>query len=262
MKIGMSTWSLLSMSLTDAIKKIGEEKFQSIEIWGEIPHGYHEVASPKKVKDALSTFGMEVTAHAPFHDLNPGCTYHDVSATTLKSLSSFVEFSRQIGVTQVTFHPGSTYDASLVDRSINSASLLFKQLAQLGGGTIDMNIENQYADKTGYSFNIGGRDEWLSKVLRSVDGLGMTIDTGHANVNREDPAVLLETYEDAVRNVHLNNNRGLADEHNLPSEGTADLAKFMKAAKKVRDITVTLELNPFRYRPKEVLAVGRAALGK
>lgn len=255
MKIGLSTWSILKTNLTDAIGRIGDSGYESIEIWGETPHGLRR-ASAAKIRDELSRFDMEVTAHAPMHDLNPACTYPSVSGTIAKELAVFMDLSTKIGVTQVTIHPGSTYDVSLLDASMTSTASLLKRLLKQVDGVVELNIENQYQDKLGYSLNFGGRQEWMRRIFDGVEGLGMTLDTGHANVNHEDPSSLLQRYGHLVRNVHLSNNHGSADEHNLLSECNADIWRFVELAKRRNDLTVTLELNPFKYDPATVLREG------
>ncbi|MEM0075580.1 MAG: sugar phosphate isomerase/epimerase [Nitrososphaerota archaeon] len=253
MKIGMSSWSLLSLEVTDAIKRIGEAGYDSIELWGEEPHAYYEAANVQKIRDALSSFSMEVTAHAPFHDLNIGCTYQDVLETTARKLSEFVDFARKIGATQITFHPGNTYDSSLTKYALRSSIIVLKRLRERASNTVHLNIENQYGDRLGYNFSLGGKREWIDEMLREVDDLGMTIDTGHANINNQDPKDMLEQYKNKVRCVHFNNNRGIADEHSFPADGTLNMSGFITVARKMKDLTVTFEVNPFRYKPKEVL---------
>jgi sugar phosphate isomerase/epimerase len=64
------------------------------------------------------------------------------------------------------------------------------------------------------------------KVELGTDNFGICIDTGHANLHREQDASyllrLIEEFRDELIQVHLSDNAGETDEHNLPGRGNIE----------------------------------------
>ncbi len=123
-----------------------------------------------------------------------------------------------------------------------------------------INVENEVLNDSGFAFNLGSKSRWLDVILSRVPELGVTLDTGHSNVNREDPVRFLKKHGRRVSNVHLNNNHGRADEHNILGDGTFNVRRFLKTASEVNGICMNLELNPQKYSPKRVLSEARSLL--
>ncbi len=260
MKVGLSTWSLLNIELVRAIRLICESGLQSIELWGEPPHAYPGRTNVTAIRDVLSPYDVQISVHGPFHELNPGCIYPPVSESVSKTLEEFVRFADRVGATTITFHPGHSFTEGLVDESIRRTVQVLKGLEKAAGGSVRINIENEVLNDSGFAFYLGSRREWLDNILSRVPELGVTLDTGHSNVNGEDPVRFLKRYGRKVSHVHLNNNHGRADEHNVLGDGTFKARRFLKIAREVNEICVNLELNPHRYSSKRVLSEAKSLL--
>ena len=250
--MGLSTWSLLQSDLYSAVRTIGDAGFSYIELWGEVPHAYHQWADKKRLKDALSTYSFVVTMHAPFTDLNPATPFDPVKAAVERTLKDFVRFAGDLEVARVTFHPGSVHSGALVHQSVEDAVRLFRTLVKESNGSPAINIENQARSRSPYHFPVGGDAESIQALLSNIDGVSYTMDTGHAHVGGDEPLKFYERFRNSLTEVHLSDNDGSGDEHLIPGQGSAKLDDLLQKLRE-SDVLLCLELNPYRYPAEEVL---------
>ncbi len=255
MKLGISTWSLLKSDLYGAVRVVGDAGFEYIELWGEVPHAYHDWVDKKRLKDVLSTYSFTVTMHAPFSDLNPAAPFEPVRGAVTKTLKEFIRFADHLGASKVTIHPGSVHSNALVHKSVEDAAGLISQLVKEAGGRFDINVENQAKSRSEYHFPLGSDSESIEVLLSNIEGAGYTLDTGHAHVNGGDPIELYERFRQKLTEVHLSDNDRTADEHLIPGRGTAKLGELLERISGT-DVLVCLELDPFKYSPEEVIRTG------
>jgi sugar phosphate isomerase/epimerase len=252
LRVGLSTWSLLGMEVNAAVRAIGDSGFDFIELWGEVPHAYPEWVDRKKLKDTLSSYGMTLTMHAPFTDLNPAAPFQPVKGAIERTLEEFVQFGDFLGASIITIHPGSVHNEAMVLRSAESSTGVMRKMVKAARGRLAINVENQTKSRSKYHFPLASTVESLDLVLAEVDGLGFTLDTGHAHVNGLDPRTLAERAGRRFTEVHLSDNTGNSDDHLIPGEGNAPLEVLMDGLKG-SDVLLCMELDPHRYAPDQVL---------
>ena len=252
MKFGISTWSLLSLDVNSAVRAIGDAGFDYLELWGEVPHAYPDWVDERRLRDALSSYRMALTMHAPFTDLNPASPFQPVKAAVEKTLERYVDFGASLGARIVTVHPGSVHNEAMVPQSVESAVSTLKKMARKADGRLGINVENQTKSRSKYHLPLACTVESLDMVLAEVDGLGFTLDTGHAHANGQDPDYLAQRAGPRLTEVHLHDNAGRSDEHLVPGEGTASLDPLWKSLAG-SEVFVCLELDPYRYSPEEAL---------
>ncbi|HYB06879.1 MAG TPA: sugar phosphate isomerase/epimerase, partial [Nitrososphaerales archaeon] len=252
MKIGLSTWSLLSLDVISAVRAIGDAEFDYIELWGEVPHAYPEWVDRKKLRDALSPYKMTITMHAPFTDLNPATPFQPVKGAVERTLEDFVKLGDYLGASIITVHPGSVHNEALIPRSAESSVATLRKLVAAAGGRLSINVENQAKSRSKYHFPLASTSESLNLILAEVEGLHFTLDTGHANVDGQNPLALAESAGPKLTEVHLSDNGGASDDHLIPGEGSLEFKGLMERLAGTR-VLVCLELDPHRYTPDRVL---------
>ena len=253
MKVGVSTWSLLNTDLNSAVKAIGDAGFEYIELWGEVPHAYHDWADRKLLEDTLSSYDMTVTLHAPFTDLNMASPFQPVRTAVAKALDEFVKFGVRLGATLITAHPGSVHNAALVAKSAQNSVQILRSMVKASGGRLTICIENQARSGSKYIFPLASTVESLELMLAEVEGSRFTLDTGHAHVSGLDPLALAEREGRKLAEVHLSDNKGASDDHLIPGEGTASLGRLIDKLAQT-DVLLCLELDPHRYSQDQVIA--------
>lgn len=253
MRIGVSTWSLLNTDLDSAVKAIGDAGFDYIELWGEVPHAYHDWADRRQLEDTLSSYDMTVTLHAPFTDLNMASPFQPVRAAVARALDDFVRFGVQLGARLITAHPGSVHNPALVAKSAENSIQILQSMVKASGGRLTICVENQARSSSKYVFPLASTVESLELMLAEVDGSRFTLDTGHAHVSGLDPLALAEREGPKLAEVHLSDNQGSSDDHLIPGEGNANLGRLIDKLTQT-DVLLCLELDPHRYTQDQVLA--------
>ncbi|VUT27488.1 MAG: sugar phosphate isomerase/epimerase [Candidatus Syntrophoarchaeum sp. GoM_oil] len=221
--IAISTFPYIRMSLQDALSKI-EPLTPFVEVLSESNHNillYGEV---------LSSFNLKYTIHAPITDMNFSSVHAPLRRAALSVLEDVIKCGVEAGAEVFVVHPGYVgWAADLELAKINMKESLGKmpELAEEYGVTIT--IENQ-----------PNHDYLLFKTpdaLSELDGLGFTLDVGHANT----VGVLYEFLKCDITHLHVHDNNGESDEHLAIGEGNIDFEKVVKATSN-DGITKTLEL--------------------
>jgi sugar phosphate isomerase/epimerase len=253
MKLGVSTWSLLNTDLNSAVRAIGDAGFEYIELWGEVPHAYHDWIDRNRLKETLSDYDMTLTLHAPFTDLNLATPFEPVRAAVARTLTDFVKFGEHLGASMITFHPGSVYNEALVPESTENSISILRGLVKESGGRLTICIENQAKSRSKYHFPLASTIESLELMLAHVEGSRFTLDTGHAHVSGLDPLNLIERVGSKLAEIHLSDNAGATDDHLIPGEGTADPQGLLDKVSH-SDVLICMELNPHTYTTDQVIS--------
>jgi sugar phosphate isomerase/epimerase len=163
-----------------------------------------------------------------------------------------VKFGVYLEASMVTVHPGSVHNEGLVPRSTQNSIETLRKMVRAAGGRLSVNVENQTKSRSKYHFPLASTTESLELILAEVDGARLTLDTGHAHVNGQDPLAMAHRFESKLSEVHLSDNAGTADDHLIPGEGTAHLGGLIE---KLFDseVLLCLELDPHRYTEEQVL---------
>jgi len=250
----------LGLGLEPAIRTIGENRFDFIELWGEVPHAYPEWVDRRKLKDSLSSYEMALTLHAPFTDLNPAAPFQPLKGAIERTLEEFVRFGDFLGARIITIHPGSVHNEAMVPKSAASSIEVMSKMVKVADGRLSVNVENQTKSRSKYHFPLASTVESLDLILAEVDGLGFTLDTGHAHVNGIAPQALADRAGRKLTEVHLSDNAGTSDDHLIPGEGSARLDGFVDSLRGT-EVLVCLEIDPHRYTPEQVLTWSRGFSG-
>jgi sugar phosphate isomerase/epimerase len=253
MKLGVSTWCLLNTELNSAVTAIGDAGFEFVELWGEVPHAYHDWTDRKRLKDTLSAYDMTVTLHAPFTDLNLATSFQPVKGAVAKTLKAFVKFGLYLGASMITAHPGGVHNEALLAESTENSVQILRDMVKESEGRLTICIENQARSMSRYHFPLASTLESLELMLVEVDGSRFTLDTGHAHVSGYDPSALAERVDSKLAEIHLNDNAGASDDHLIPGEGTASLQGFLGRMLH-SDVLLCLEIDPHRYSREQVIS--------
>jgi len=253
MKVGLSTWSLLGLDVASAVRAIGDAGLDYIELWGDAPHALPGWVDKRALTEALSTYHMTITMHAPFTDLNPANPFQPVRGAVERALEEFVQFSDSLGARVITVHPGSVHNEAMVPDSAANAASVLQTMVKAADGRLAISVENQTKSKSKYHYPLGSTAESLRALVEAVDGLRFTLDTGHAHASAQVCDDFLQVAGPKLVEVHLSDNAGASDAHLVPGEGTASLGKLMGMLAG-SDVFVCLELNPHIYAPQQVLA--------
>jgi len=224
-----------------------------VELWGDAPHALPGWVDKHALSEALSSYQMTVTMHAPFTDLNPANPFQPMRGAVERALEEFVGFGYSLGAKVITVHPGSVHNEAMVPASVANATSVLRTMVRAADGRVAISVENQTKSKSKYRYPLGSTTDSLRTLMEAVEGLRFTLDTGHAHASAQVSDDFVQIAGPRLIEVHLSDNTGSSDAHLVPGEGTANLTRLMGMLAG-SEVLVCLELNPHIYTPQHVLA--------
>lgn len=180
-----------------------------------------------KIRRAMEATDMRFQVHAPLSDVNIGSVHEPMRLAAVAQIAETISISRELDIKLVTVHPGFVQGIAFLDRSkaLERTKESLREIAAYSREhSVDVAVENMPA-------NINATCTKASELLEAVEdtGLRLCFDMGHANTSGEIDAML--GLVDRFGNVHLHNNEGQWDQHNIVDDGTADLDKVVSVLK-------------------------------
>lgn len=189
-----------------------------------------------KLRDA----GLTITIHAPFYDLRPGAIDKKIREVTIERLHQLFELVPYFSPRSIVCHASFdskyyfTHEDLWLENSMDTWSRFLPLASELD--TIMM-LENVYEEDPAM----------LSSLLKSFDDSDRVFacfDTGHYNAFAQTPLDewlnMLGIY---IRQVHLHDNAGSADEHTPVGEGNFPFHRLFEYLR-TRGISPIITLEP------------------
>ena len=183
----------------------------------------------REIKKIAKNNNISLNLHAvqflPIPSLIP-----EVSEAALKFAKREIVLANKIGVKRITIHSGRKEMPKRKIAVAKNFKILIKNLKEIvkfgKKYRIKIGLENAFKSDT-----LCRTPEDLLKVLNSVRGLGITFDIGHANLINLNPTEYFKKVKDSVINVHVHDNDGTEDQHNLIGRGNINFNEFLKECK-------------------------------
>ena len=231
MKIGLSMLFCLSEPFTLLLKRLENVEVHFIELLDE---GLHTLDSKrvKKLRKIAEAYNIEFMVHSPFADINIATPSPVLQRTILKRLEKSILHASQLQSRLWIFHPGlktavtSFYPGSDWQLNMDSVRQLQK-IAEKHG--VEIAIENVPQP---FPFVLKDVEDFSRFYKELNDDLSLTLDVGHANLNRQIQA-FITTFSDKIVHVHASDNKGNYDAHLGIGYGTVNWTNVAKALKSI-----------------------------
>ncbi|MDI6639684.1 MAG: sugar phosphate isomerase/epimerase family protein [Methanocellales archaeon] len=219
MRIGASTaiyWNYKEHDLPAAMKHMCDMGFSCVEILCEHPFYTNwatEDAEKEKesIKELLDSYELDVSVHAPYHDLNIASLNPGIRSETVRQLREAIEVASDLNAEVLVVHPGfvasrkyprSMAHAIMVDTLIDIADYA-------GGADVVIGLEN-IADKP------KALAVHATELVRTVADVGsknlrVTFDVAHANTIGTPLIDFVDTLGKLIKHVHVSDNKGFDD---------------------------------------------------
>lgn len=171
-------------------------------------------------------YGLSLTVHAPFFDVNIASFNRFVSEKSIELMKNTLEFCNRLKVDNVVFH--HNYQPFLYnfdeDGYTERFCRNFEQILESRRSDYFISLENVFETDS----SIG------KKIISSLnrDFVGFCFDCGHFNLFTE---ITLEEWladwGDKIFEFHLHNNYGYRDDHNSLTSGNIDIKKILSLRK-------------------------------
>ncbi|HDZ35510.1 MAG TPA: sugar phosphate isomerase/epimerase [Thermococcus sp.] len=225
--LGLSMTAFSGKGMTDFREWVGKVQntgFDFVELVSEWPH-YLTKANYRGFAEVVEGYGMKVTVHAPFSDVNIGALNEKLRRASLEILRETIEVASEMNALVVTVHPGHHSPASMKNErkylEIQRESL--KKIAAWGEEFgVKVGLENMPRFVTLDAQTC----ERLGELLGDVE-IGVTFDVGHLNTTTGEFERFLEIFGDIIVHAHLHDNRGERDEHLALGDGTVPWGRVL-----------------------------------
>ncbi|MGB9740880.1 MAG: sugar phosphate isomerase/epimerase family protein [Candidatus Bathyarchaeia archaeon] len=223
-KIGLSTLHCLDKPFSKMAKKIVEMNVRYIEV---VDDGFHTLDRRKSsvLREIGKSYNIKYSVHAPFADVNIASPSKFMLKAMLKRLENSIENANNLDAYIWVFHPGLKTGISMFYpnadwvQNCETAKLLSKIADDYG---VKVAIENVPEP---YPFLMKGVAEFEKFYGEVNEDIGLALDVGHANINRQ-IELFVEEFSGKIVHVHAHDNDGRDDQHLGIGYGTINWEKF------------------------------------
>lgn len=268
-KFGVSTHLYHGQRLgRDQLLEIAAYGFDAVELFATRTHfDYHNPAAIADLQQWLADAGLELHGiHAPVSEsfvggrwgpaLSLASVDRDRRAQAVGEAEAALHIARRIPASVLVAHLGvpRTQQPAPAENNRDAARRSVEALQQaaepLGVRIAVEVIPNELS-------RAGSLVHFVEEDLEGID-VGVCLDFGHAHMDG-DLVDAIETVSGHLVATHVNDNRGRADEHLVPFDGTIDWPAAMTAVQKVGyDGTLLMEIAA-HGSPKQTLARAQKA---
>jgi len=238
MKLSQSTFLYFNYPLEEAVRRLSNHGYKGVEIWGGRPHAYYKDISDKQaanIRDMIDEYGMEISAFIPAQFRYPTCLCSPdtgVRKDSVQYIKDSIVTSLSLGCNRVSLCPGHTLYGQGYDNGMRQLTESLKELAEFAAGKnvlLFMEPAHRFESDLIVTVEDGVR---LINDLK-FDNLGIVMDTGHCFVNKESLVDCVSLLKDIPFHIHIDDNRGLSDDHLIPGEGEICFIPFLTALKDI-----------------------------
>jgi sugar phosphate isomerase/epimerase len=269
MKIGLSNLLFVKSSTEDAVRKVAELGAECIEVIFDVPHfmSNYNFNQLNELREQIYSYGLDVSVHASFWDLNPSSHHLEVREFSMKQVKRSIEFCQRLDGKVLVLHPGRVAIPELdwfADGADRLSIEFFDECATFAKRReVVIGIEN-----IGLPSYACSSLEELAAIVGDRDDLGITFDIGHAYRRAKSSGVenpeqslvdFIKNMGHKIIHVHLHDNHGERDEHLVPGQGSIDFKPIIRALKAINyDGFIVVEL----FDPGNAFETGRLGLEK
>ncbi len=271
-QFGVSTHLYHGQRLSrEHLLEIAAHGFESIELFATRTHcDYHNPAAVADLQQWLADAGLELHGiHAPVADsfvggrwgtpLTLASAEPDVRAYAVAEAERALHIARRIPAKVLVAHLGlpRSQNPTPADNSRDAARRSIEELRK-AAAPLDVRVAVEVIPNE--LSRAGSLVHFVEEDLEAAD-VGVCLDFGHAHMDG-DLLDAIETVSGHLITTHLNDNRGRADDHLVPFDGTIDWPAAMTAIQKVGyDQTLLFEIAA-QGSPKETLQKAQRARKK
>jgi len=199
---------------------------QHFQLWEILSEGENRLDLIREnIRRAIETTETRFQVHAPLSDVNIGSVHEPMRRAAVDQITETISTCRDLGIPLVTVHPGFVRGVAFLNRAsaLEQTKESLKEIAACAReNSVEVVVENMPA-------NMNATCTTAAELQEVAEGTGLRLcfDMGHANTSGQLEAML--ALVGRFGNVHLHNNEGQWDQHNVIDDGTADLDKVVSA---------------------------------
>jgi sugar phosphate isomerase/epimerase len=191
------------------------------EGWEIVADGSYRLDNPEnvaRIADVIGSLSLAITVHAPYADLNLATLNYPIWRESIRQVCTCIRQASQ-WTDRVTIHPGylSPVGKIMPERAWQQQK---QALGEIGSIASDHSVLACLENMIGIREYLCRMPEELAGMVEGIEGIGITIDIGHANTVGRVREFL--PYLSAASHLHVHDNHGVSDEHLALGAGTID----------------------------------------
>ena len=218
------------------VREAKELGFDFIELLSEWPH-YLTRYNLLLFREVLDSYGMKVTVHAPFSDINIASFNERIRKASLEIIRGTLELSAELEALAVTIHPGHCSPVSIKNRR-EYLEIHRESLRKIARWSEEYGVKIGVENMPRFPILDAQNCERLAEIIEGVE-IGVTFDVGHLNTTTKNFDRFLKLFGNRIIHLHLHDNSGKADEHLPVGDGTVPWEKLIP---KLPEVTKALEV--------------------
>jgi protein FrlC len=247
-KIGIVSGVYLNYPLQEAVRRVADAGYDSIDVWSGRPHVYRgdfSLEELREVRQLIDEKGMEVSSFLPAFYRYPYSLSNPneiVRQDSIQYMKECMDNAVALGSPIMLIVPGrSLYGQSHEDawgRLLDSVDAVCHYARQYD---IQLGVEpiNQHA------CDLVNTSADAMRVLDELghDNLGVILDTGHMYLEQDSLSEALQRVGQRLLQFHVNDNDGKVQQNLVPGEGSYDFPAFLATLGRAGfEGTLTVEL--------------------
>lgn len=191
------------------------------EGWEIVADGSYRFDNPEnvaRIADVIGSLPLGITVHAPYADLNLATLNYPIWRESVRQVCTCIRHASD-WTDRVTIHPGylSPVGKIMPERAWQQQK---EALAEIGKVASDHSVLACLENMIGIREFLCRMPEELAGMVEGIEGIGITIDIGHANTVGKVREFL--PYLSTASHLHVHDNHGIHDEHLALGAGTID----------------------------------------
>ena len=238
MKFAQSSAVYFNHSLQHAIRDLGRLGYDGIEIWGGRPHMYRNDLDQQlgEIRDLLHQFNLAVCNFIPAQFRYPSqlCSDNEhIRRESVEYILSAMKNAVKVDCPSVSLCPGMVVFDRDVKTGWRQLRRSLEEIAELNlDYGLDLLIEPAHRFESNLILTVEDGLRMIGQL--NPDRFGILLDTGHANVNGEDFSEIIHRCKGMPFHIHIDDNDGTSDAHQMPGAGNIDFAGLSQALTEIR----------------------------
>ncbi|MCQ8894445.1 MAG: sugar phosphate isomerase/epimerase [Methanolinea sp.] len=197
---------------------IEEAGFQG---WEVVADGNYRLDNPENVRrigETIASTHLGITVHAPYADLNLATLNYPIWKESVRQVCRCIE-TASCWTDRVTIHPGYLSPVGKIMPG-RAWDLQKDALREIGRVAVEHGVTACLENMIGVREFLCRDPQELLGMVEGLEGIGITIDIGHAHTVGLVQAFL--PHIGKATHMHVHDNHGQSDEHLAIGEGTID----------------------------------------
>lgn len=191
------------------------------EGWEIVADGSYRLDNPEnvtRIADVIGSLSLGISVHAPYADLNLATLNYPIWRESVRQVCTCIRQASE-WTDRVTIHPGylSPVGKIMPERAWQQQK---EALIEIGSVASDHSVLACLENMIGIREFLCKMPEELAGMVEGIEGIGITIDIGHANTVGLVREFL--PFLSTASHLHVHDNHGVHDEHLVLGAGTID----------------------------------------